>query len=158
MKSKELKNYNLPDNRTYNEAIEAKPIPLLLVLMGIGFVLMLMKRYVIGISLFLFSASCLLFLPSRKLIEFYDDHMILYNKARKDECNIIYYDDIKSWEYKSKVSMDELVIVLQDDSIQKMNAFSKTEFEKKLNKYIKDKKVVNENRSNRLRNSKQQSM
>ena len=96
--------------------------------------------------------------PSRRLIEFYDDHMILYNKARKDECNIIYYDDIKSWEYKSKVSMDELVIVLQDDSIQKMNAFSKTEFEKKLNKYIKDKKVVNENRSNRLRNSKQQSM
>ena len=96
---------------------------------------------------------------SYKLNQIQNDHyIVLYNKARKDECNIIYYDDIKSWEYKSKVSMDELVIVLQDDSIQKMNAFSKTEFEKKLNKYIKDKKVVNENRSNRLRNSKQQSM
>lgn len=154
MKSKELKNYNLPENRTYNEAIEAKPMALLLIIMAIGFGLMLIKQYIVGISLFLFGAACLIFLPNRRIIEFYDDYMILYNKARKDECNVVYYDDVKSWEYKTRVSMDELVITLNDDTIQKVDAFSKIEFESDLNKYLKDKKVVNENRSNRLRNSK----
>lgn len=154
MKSKELKNYNLPENRTYNEAIEAKPMVLLLLIMAIGFGLMLIKQYIVGISLFLFGAACLIFLPNRRIIEFYDDYMILYNKARKDECNVVYYDDVKSWEYKTRVSIDELVITLNDDTIQKVDAFSKIEFESDLNKYLKNKKVVNENRSNRLRNSK----
>ena len=154
MKSKELKNYNLPENRAYNEAIEAKPMVLLLVIMGIGFILMLLKEYIVGISLFLLGASCLIFLPNRRIIEFYDEYMILYNKARKDECNVVYYDDVKSWDYKTRVSMDELTITLNDDSIQKIDAFSRIEFENDLNKYLKDKKVVYENRSNRLRNSK----
>ena len=154
MKSKELKNYNLPENRAYNEAIEAKPMVLLLVIMGIGFILMLLKEYIVGISLFLLGASCLIFLPNRRIIEFYDEYMILYNKARKDEFNVVYYDDVKSWDYKTRVSMDELTITLNDDSIQKIDAFSRIEFENDLNKYLKDKKVVYENRSNRLRNSK----
>ena len=154
MKSKELKNYNLPENRAYNDAIEAKPMILLLFIMGIGFIMMLLKEYVVGISLFLFGAACLIFLPNRRIMEFYDDYMILYNKARKDECNIVYYDDVKSWEYKTRVSMDELIIILNDDSIQKIDGYSRIEYENHLNKYLKDKKIVNENRSNRLRNSK----
>lgn len=147
MKSKELKNYNLPDNRTYNETLEAKPIGLLLMIMTVGFYLIVRKYYIYGCALFFFSAACLIFLPGRRLIEFYDDYMILYNKARKDECNIIYYDDIKSWEYKTSVSMDELVLILNDGSVQKCNGYSKTEFENHLNKYIKDKKVIVETKS-----------
>ena len=144
MKSKELKNYNLPDNRAYNESLETKPIGLLLVILGVGFYLILRKFYIYGCALFFFSAACLIFLPGRRLIEFYDEYMIVYNKARKDECNIIYYDDVKSWEYKTSVSMDELVLTLNDDSIQKCNAFSKKEFEKSLNKYIKEKRIISE--------------
>ena len=154
MKSKELKNYNLPDNRTYNEVLDAKPTTLLLLLMGAGFVLLLGKFYVYGGALFFFGATCLLFLPGRKLIEFYDNHMIVYNKARKDECNIIFYDDVKSWEYQVSVSNDELILTLVDGSVQKCDGYSRSEFENCLNKYMKDKKVVNESRSNRFRNSK----
>lgn len=148
MKSKELKNYNLPDNRVFNEAIDAKPVNLLLVMMGIGFILLLGKKYVYGGALFFFGAACLLFLPSRRIIEFYDEHMIMYNKARKDECNIVYYDDIKCWEYKVSVSADELIITLSDGSIQKCEGYSKTEFESNMNKYVKDKKVVVESKPN----------
>lgn len=144
MKSKELKNYNLPDNRVYNQKLEAKPIALLLVIMGLGFVLLIMKYYIYGTVLFFFAAACIMFLPSRRLIEFYDDYMIMYNKARKDECNIIYYDDIKSWDYRVAVAGDELILVLNDDSVQKCDAYSKKEFENELNKYIKDKRIVNE--------------
>lgn len=142
MRSKELKNYNLPDNRMYNEALEAKPIELLLVLLFIGVLLVILKYYVYGITFLLLAIICLLFLPNRRLIEFYDTYMIVYNKARKDECNIIYYEDIKSWEYQVKVSYDSLILTLIDDSIQKCNGYSKTRFEKCLNKYLKDKKLT----------------
>ena len=142
MRSKELKNYNLPDNRMYNEALEAKPIELLLVLLFIGVLLVILKYYVYGITFLLLAIICLLFLPNRRLIEFYDTYMIVYNKARKDECNIIYYEDVKSWEYQVKVSYDSLILTLTDESIQKCNGYSKKRFEKCLNKYLKDKKVT----------------
>lgn len=154
MKSKELKNYNLPDNRTFNQSLEAKPMRFLVLMMLLGFILLLAKRYTSGVALFFFGAACLIFLPNRRMIEFYDNHMIVYNKARKDECNIIYYEDVKSWEYRVKVSCDELIINMEDGTIQKVDGFSKSEYENCLNKYIKDKKIQNENRSNRLRNSK----
>lgn len=144
MKSKELKNYNLPDNRVFNESIEAKPTPLLLMLIIAGVILLVTKYYVYGLTIFLFGLACLLFLPKRRLIEFYDEHMIVYNKARKDECNIIYYDDIKTWEYKTRVSSDVLLLNMKDGSVQKCDGFSKTLFENYLNKYIKDKKIINE--------------
>lgn len=147
MKSKELKNYNLPDNRTYNDVLDAKPVPFLLIVMGVGFVLLINKLVIFGCALFFLGAACLIFLPNRKLIEFYDDCMIIYNKARKDECCIVYYDDVKSWEYRMSVSDDELVLILADDSIQKVDGYSKTEFEKQLDKYMKDKKIVSETKN-----------
>lgn len=147
MKSKELKNYNLPDNRIYNDVLDAKPGKLLLFIMIIGFILLIKKIYVFGCALFFLGAACLIFLPNRKLIEFYDDCMIIYNKARKDECNIIYYDDVKSWEYHTSVSDDELIFVLEDGSVQKIDAYSKIDFEKQLDKYMKDKKVIVESKN-----------
>lgn len=141
MKSKELKNYNLPDNRTYNETLEAKPIGLFLVLMGIGFILLLSRNYIYGGALFFFSAACVIVLPNRKIIEFYDTYMIVYNKANKNECNIIYYEDIKTWEYKVTVSDDKLIMNLVDGSVQTCDAYSKVKFEKYLNKYMKDKRI-----------------
>lgn len=146
MKSKELKNYNLPDNRTYNETLDAKPMALLLIIMIVGFVLLINGKYIYGACIFFVSSACLMFLPSRRIIEFYDDFMIMYNKARKDECNIIYYDDIKAWEYKISVSADKLILTLKDDSIQTCDAYSKTKFEEYMNKYCKDKKVTEQKR------------
>lgn len=140
MRSKELKNYNLPDNRMFNETLEAKPFELLAVFLVASIILLVFKYYVYGFTIMAFSIICLFFLPSRRLIEFYDSYMILYNKARKDECNIIYYEDIKYWEYKTKVSYDQLIITLNDDSVQKCDGYSKVTFEKRLNKYLKDKK------------------
>lgn len=143
MKSKELKNYNLPD-RTYNEVLEAKPKALLLIMMIIGLILIIVKAYVYGSSLLFFGLACLIFLPGRRIIEFYDDHMIVYNRARKGECNIIYYEDVNTWEYKYGVSKDELIINMEDGSVQKCEGYSKLEFENILNKYMKNKKLANE--------------
>lgn len=149
MKSKELKNYNLPDNRMYNIDIEAKPINLFFILMIIGLLLAIGKYFVYGLSLFIFSLLCIFILPNRRMIEFYDDHMIIYNKARKDECNIIYYEDVKSWEYVTKLGVvaDEIIFTLNDDTKQTLEAFNKNKFEKPLNIYLKDKKIVKDKKT-----------
>lgn len=139
MKSKELKSYNLPDHRLYNDCIDAKPIVMLMFIMSVGFMVMFLGLYVQGAAIFIVSAFSILFLPSRRLIEFYDDYMIVYNKARKDECNIIYYDDAKYFEYISSVYMDKVIITLSDDSTQSVSAFSKTKFEKQIGRYIPKK-------------------
>lgn len=140
MKSKELKSYNLPDNRLYNSSIEAKPVVALSILMIIGFTIMFFGFYIYGIGIFILASFSLLFLPNHKIIEFYDEYMIIYNKARRDECNIVYYDDITSWEYATFMYKDELIISLKDGTLQKVNAFSKKLFEKELNKYKPKKK------------------
>ena len=142
MRSKELKNYNLPSNRMFNEVLEAKPKVLLSILIVIGVVLLFVQYYIYGVVLLILGFSSFLFLPNRRLIEFYDDYMIIYNKARKDECNIIYYEDVKSWEYIVKVSYDTLILYMEDGSIQKCDGYSKASFENCLNKYLRDKKIV----------------
>ena len=86
MKTRELKSYNLMSNRSYNEALDAKPYVLLYILFFFGIGLVLFSEYVFGVAVIFFSASCILFLPQRVLIEFYDEYMIAYNKANKDEC------------------------------------------------------------------------
>ena len=142
MRSKELKNYNLPDNRMFNEVLEAKPKVLLSLLIVVGIVLLFAKYYVYGVVFLLLGLTSFIFLPSRRLIEFYDEYMIIYNKARKDECNIIYYEDVKSWDYIVKVSYDSLILNMEDGSVQKCDGYSKTSFENCLNKYLKDKKAI----------------
>ena len=140
MKTRELKSYNLMSNRSYNEALDAKPYVLLYILFFYGIGLVLFSEYVFGVAVIFFSASCILFLPQRVLIEFYDEYMIAYNKANKDECSIIYYDEVASWSYVFNVHQDFLEIVLTDSSVIKIPGYSKTAYEATMNKYLKSKR------------------
>ena len=140
MKTRELKSYNLMSNRSYNEALDAKPYVLLYILFFFGIGLVLFSEYVFGVAVIFFSASCILFLPQRVLIEFYDEYMIAYNKASKDDCALIYYEDVTSWYYRFNVYQDTLEICLVDGTIQKIPGYSKTVYESILNKYLKDKR------------------
>ena len=140
MKTKELKSYNLMSNRSYNEILDAKPYALLYSLFFLGIIIVLFSEYIFGVAIIFFSAACIIFLPQRVLMEFYDEYMIVYNKASKDDCVLIYYEDVSSWYYKFNVYQDTLEIHLVDDSIQKIPGYSKTVYESIMNKYLKDKK------------------
>ena len=95
-----------------------------------------------GIAIAIIGCGFILFLPKTVLIEFFNDHMVLHNKASKDECVLIYYEEIVSFEYKRGINRDFLYIELEDGSIEKIEAFSKLLFESFMNHYCPGKQKV----------------
>lgn len=141
MKSKELKIYNLPINFKPHITIDAKPHLFLALVFVVGIVLCLNeKTMVYGVAVAVVGISFLMFLPKLIMLEFYDDYMILHNKANKSDCVLIYYEDVVSWNYQWNAKKDYLFIELEDGSVEKIEAFSKTEFELAMNRYLKDKR------------------
>lgn len=140
MKSKELKRYNLPEDRILLALIDAKPNATIAVLALIGFILVMLKQYTWGVSLILFSFLLGGFLPRRILIEFYNEYLVLFNHANRNDCEIIYYEDVVKWRYVSGLSYDTLSISLVDDSVHTIDGFSKIAFETQMNRFLKDKK------------------
>ena len=144
MKSKQLKSYNLSPDRAYNEVLDAKPYLLFTLIAVVGVVFITRALLIPGSILVVTGILSLLIFPPRRLIEFYDDNMILYNKASKADCVDIYYDEIESWKYIQGVKDDEIIFKMLDGSEQKISAYSKLRFEKCLNKYLKDKNIKGE--------------
>lgn len=126
MKSKKLKIRNIPQSTSLEE-IFVKPTIGLVILMFIGSIVMLFNEFfsfigllIVAITLFFMTVA-----PDRKLIEFTVDFVVLYNCRMRDECFLIYWDDILSWRYVWHADEDELLIELVDGSFQRMPVFSR---------------------------------
>lgn len=144
MKSKELKVYNLPNDSFFICEICAKPTILFLFIFFVGVISLFFpfpKAY--GLITILTALACICFMPRAVMVEFYNDYMVLYNKADKNTCSIIYYNEVSSWYYTWGTSRDFLVIELQDGNQEKIEAFSKTIFEVNMSRFLKDKHVKN---------------
>lgn len=142
MKSTELKVHNLPYDRKIDETIDAKPYFLFIILAIFGAIITFVQGgTLIGITLVVLSAISLMFLPSRVLVEFSNEYLVIYNRASHNECLMIYYDDILSWNYIRGVAYDELEINLKDGTKETIEAFSRLKFENAMNNYVKDKKI-----------------
>lgn len=140
MKSKEIKRYNLPEDRILLGIIDAKPDTYLLIFFFIGLIFLLLKEYTIAIIFLSISILSLIFLPKRVLIEFYDSYLVLYNHASKNDCEIIYYNEVTKWRYNYGVSYDELQLLLIDDSMHSVDGFSRIVYESQMNRFLKDKR------------------
>ena len=141
MKSKELKTYNLPSERLVNSSINAKPIGLFIFLIAAGLIMtFIQKTQVIGVMMWMGASVFMMFLPSRVLAEFSDDYVVLYNRADRNDCVLVYYEDVVSWKYDRGVTEDELTINLEDGTSTRIEAFSKTLFESRFNQYLREKK------------------
>ena len=144
MKSKELKTYNLPSDDILISSIDAKPYFLFVILIILGII-----SYLFSISLFygtiliIMSIMVLLFTPKVTLMEFFQNYLIMFNKADKNSCILIYYDEVVSWYYTKSANHDYLYIELQDGSTERIETFSKTLFESNMNRFLKDKKKAN---------------
>ncbi len=144
MKSKQLKTYNLPEDSTVIAQIDAKPnyIFVILILIALfSFTMDVPRTY--GIILMCVSIACLVYMPRVLLMEFYNEYLVLYNKADKSSCVLIYYDEISSWHYSRGASHDYLYIELADGTSEKIEAFSRSIFESNMNRFLKDKKRKN---------------
>jgi len=144
MKSKELKAYNLPEDNPVIAQIDAKPNFLFAITVMIGlfsFLLDLPSAY--GVILLLFSFYGLTYMPRVVLMEFYNEYLVVYNKADRTKCVLIYYEDVLSWYYSRGTKHDYLYIELQDGKEERVEAFSRTAFESNMNRFLKDKKRKN---------------
>ncbi len=140
MKSKELKTYNLPTDSYFVSEINAKPTILFFVLILVGLLSFLSSiPNIYGITLLYLGFVGISFMPRVVLIEFYNDYLVLYNKADKNTCELIYYDEVESWHYSRGTTKDYLYIDLIDGTQEKIEAFSKTIFEVTMSRFIKEK-------------------
>lgn len=140
MKSKQLMIYNLPTNNKMLAEIDAKPKFLFFVIMVLGvasFLLDISRLY--GAMMIIFCLFAMSFMPRVALMEFYSDYLVMYNKADKNTCELIYYDDVVCWHYHWNPSRDYLVIELIDGSEERVEAFSKAIFEYQMNHFLKGK-------------------
>ena len=144
MKSKELKIYNLPEDSQVIAQIDAKPNFLftITILMGLfSFMMNIPSSY--GVILILVSLYGLTYMPRVVLMEFFNEYLVIYNKADKSKCVLIYYEDILSWHYSRGARHDYLYVELVDGRTERVEAFSKTIFESNMNRFLKDKKRKN---------------
>lgn len=140
MKSKELKTYNLPIDQHVIHKLEVKPYVFLIGVFILGLVC---TFYNGSIALILMSLSlyAILFLPDRKLLIFTDDYMVMQNKAAKDDCIMIYYDEIFSWQYIRGAKVDELVVELEDGTIERIECFSKRRVVSYMEEFAPNKQI-----------------
>ena len=150
MKSKELKTYNLPEDRVLLANIDAKPNGVILLVFVFGLLLVAFKQYVWGVSIAVLASCASFVLPNKVLIEFYQDYMVLYNHASKFTCEIIYYDDVVVWNYDFGITYDTLTIKLVDDSTHNVDGYSKIVFENLMNRFLKDKKEKKKKSKNKV--------
>ncbi len=144
MKSKELKTYNLPEDSVLVAQIDAKPSSLFGVMVTLGFFLLLPSiPKIYGIVLILFSLCLLIYTPRVVLMEFYNDYLVVYNRADKTKCVLIYYEDVLSWYYSRGTSRDYLYIELEEGKQERVEAFSKPVFESNMNRFLKGKNRKN---------------
>lgn len=141
MKSKELKTYNLPNETAVLSEINAKPTWLFILLIILGIASIVIKLSAIyGVAMIIVGSVCICFMPRVTLMEFYYDYLVMYNRADKSSCAIIYYDEVSSWYYAWGATKDYLVVELADGNSEKIEAFSKTLFEAFMSRYLKDKR------------------
>lgn len=141
MKSKVLKTYNLPNETSPLSEINAKPTGLFIGLIIIGIISIAIKLSVIyGVSMIVVGSICICFMPRVTLMEFYSNYLVMYNRADKSSCVIIYYDEVSSWYYSWSAAKDYLVIELEDGNKEKIEAFSKTIFEAFMSRHLKNKR------------------
>ena len=96
-----------------------------------------------GVTMIIVSLCAIAYMPRVVLMEFYQDYLVLYNRADKNNCVLIYYDEVSSWYYSWSANRDYLYIELENGNVEKIEAFSKTIFESTMNRFMRDKRRKN---------------
>jgi|LAHS01.1.fsa_nt_gb hypothetical protein len=143
MKSQRILIRNLPDDGSPRKKIALKPTIVLYGLLAVGVGIFFINKVfaLVSVSLILVSAFSLIVLPDRTLCVFAKDWMALYNQHNKQECMMIYYEDIVSWQYEWHSYVDSLIICLLDGTTESLDVYSKYRIEKLMNEHVPGKEI-----------------
>ena len=120
-----------------------KPVLILWIMLFTGGLIIVMKPYLLpaGMTVMLLALFAILVMPDRDLCEFTPQYIVLFNQRDRDDCMIIYWDDIVSWRYEKKTGVDHLVFTLTDGSTEIQEMFSKRAIRKSFEQYIPGKEI-----------------
>lgn len=145
MRSQSIRISNLPSDQTVRHTVHVKPTAVMVVFLLVGVAMLFMKPYMIlaAMTMILLALFSLFIMPDRKLCDFTDEYLVLYNQTDRSRCFMVYWEDIVSWRYEWHASYDQLVIFLTDGSTQIQEMYSRLSIQYYMNQYAKGKEVKN---------------
>lgn len=150
MKSKVIKVCNLPaDFRPVNKiSVKPKMALCILILISLGLIISRTSLSILGGILMAFGIFALLVMPDRKLIEFGPQFLVLFNLKDREECKMIYWDEIMKWEYlHSQNSSDTLKITCVDGHVEMIECYKKQLISQYFSIYAQGKEMKQKRKS-----------
>lgn len=136
VKSKILKIRNLPTDGKKIDQINAKPYLFIIVFLVIGICLMCTRLYLIGLVITFLFTYYLLFVKDTVLIEFYDSYAVFYLNNGKDECFLLFWEDVRRWSISSnRKDLDLLSIIFRNNETIALKCLSRKKVEKYFQKF-----------------------
>ena len=136
VKSKCLKIRNIPTDGEFLGRINSKPYLFIIVAILIGLALLTTDFYMVGILLCLVFLYCLIFVKNLKLIEFYKEYAVFFLNNGNDECFLLFWQDVSSWNIESHVNdLDILHIQLKNGEEIALKCLSRKKIRKYFNTY-----------------------
>ncbi len=148
IRSKVLKNRNIPSSGNLLGKVCSKPYGIIIIGIMMGTILLSNEHYISGIVILFLFSYYLFFVRNLKLIEFYDQYAVFYLHNGKDECYVLFWEDIESWMILSKWNdTDKLKVVLKNHEIITLNCIGKKKIKKYFLTYSKMHENISENKN-----------
>ncbi len=150
LQSQKIRIRNLPLNLVVTKKIHVKPVGMLWLFIVLGVLVVFMRPYlmVYGLILITLPLFGLIVLPDRKLCDFTPKYLILYNQRNRQECMLIYWDEIVSWAYERHPANDLLVVSLTDESTEVQELYSRSSIRRAMEQYVPHKEVKTRKKRN----------
>lgn len=138
IQSNRLKCRNLPADYEVLDKTTSKPLGSLATVALCGLVLMITPDYMFLGSLIAFvSFYSLFFSPTVVLVEFCDEFVIFYLDDKRENCYVIYWNEIAGYEYKAQwINPDYVKITLMDGSVHSFKCLSRQQLMRNFQKHV----------------------
>lgn len=150
LQSQKIRVRNLPLNLVITKKVRVKPTGMLWILIVLGILMVFTRPYLMAYGLILITLPLfgLIVLPDRKLCDFTPKYLILYNQRNRQDCMLVYWNEIVSWAYERHTANDLLVLSLTDGSTEVQELYSRRSIKRPMEQYAPDKEVKNRKKRN----------
>lgn len=119
-----------------------KPVLAIWTMFALGLVLLLTPLWPLGIVILLLVTVVLFFIPNRKVMDIYDEGILIYNRNDADLAQDIRFDNIKEWKIQTGKSSSILLILwLENDDYAYSEVNSGSKLVRILNNIIPEKEA-----------------
>lgn len=135
-KSNKYKIRNLPENYPVIQSIKTKPVFAMFVFLLIGGIMVFSTNYKLIGAVFAVIGGYTLFVEKNKVsVEFSNDFMVVYLEDNEEECFLIYYNDIETYNYRARMYQTDYIQIITKD--KKMFEFKCLD-RRRMKKYVKE--------------------